>query len=145
MVTVQRAIQRVFSTVCLSVCLSVCVFLCSDDNDTKCSKLLKASLRGTSGPTLLILIVRKVISLLTLTGFSHFSGQVPLDCYVRLFQTYCSSHYGSVLWELNGRGFSSFCITWRRVLGIPYKTHTALLGPIIDSCHVSIVGETGAG
>ena len=27
----------------------------------------------------------------------------------------------------------------RRVLGIPYKTHTALLGPIIDSCHVSIV------
>ena len=30
-------------------CLSVCVFLCYDDNDTKCSKLLKASLRGTSG------------------------------------------------------------------------------------------------
>ena len=30
-------------------CLSVCVFLCSDDNDTKCSELLKASLRGTSG------------------------------------------------------------------------------------------------
>ena len=25
------------------------MFLCSDDNDTKCSKLLKASLRGTSG------------------------------------------------------------------------------------------------
>ena len=74
---------------------------------------------------------------------SHFSGQVPLDCYIRLFQTYCSSHYGSVLWQLNGRGFNSFCISWnkgvRRVLGIPYKTHTALLGPIIDSCHVSIV------
>ena len=30
----------------LSVCLCV---LCSDDNDTKCSKLLSASLRGTSG------------------------------------------------------------------------------------------------
>ena len=73
----------------------------------------------------------------------HFGGQVPLDCYVRLFQTYCSSHYGSVLWELNGRGFNSFCISWntdaRRVLGIPYTTHTALLGPIIDSSHVSIV------
>ena len=41
MVTVQRVIQTVFS--------NVCVFLCSDDNDTKCSKLLKASLRGTSG------------------------------------------------------------------------------------------------
>ena len=58
---------------------------------------------------------------------SYFSGQVPLDCYIRLFQTYCSSHYGSVLWQLNGRGFSSFCISWnkgvRRVLGIPYKTH----------------------
>ena len=74
---------------------------------------------------------------------SHFSGQVPLDCYLRLFQTYCSSHYGSVLWELNGIGFSSFCISWnkgvQRVIGIPFKTHTALLGPIIDSCHVSIV------
>ena len=74
---------------------------------------------------------------------SHFSGQVPLDCYLRLFQTYCSSHYGSVLWKLNGKGFSSFCISWnkgvRRVMGIPYKTHIALLGPIIDSCHVSIV------
>ena len=74
---------------------------------------------------------------------SHFSGQVPLDCYLRLFQTYCSSHYGSVLWELNGKGFSSFCISWnkdvRRVLGIPHTTHTALLGPTIDSCHVSIV------
>ena len=43
MVTVQRAIHTVFSTVCLSVC--------SDDNDTKCSKLLRASLRGTSGLT----------------------------------------------------------------------------------------------
>ena len=74
---------------------------------------------------------------------SHFSGQVPLECYLSLFQTYCSSHYGSVLWELNGKGFSSFCISWnkgvRRVIGIPYKTHTALLGPIIDSCHVYIV------
>ena len=74
---------------------------------------------------------------------SHFSGKVPLYCYIRLFQTYCSSHYGSVLWQLNGRGFSSFCISWnkgaRRVLDIPYKTHTALLVPIIDSCHVSIV------
>ena len=30
----------------MSVCLCV---LCSDDNDTKCSKLLRASLRGTSG------------------------------------------------------------------------------------------------
>ncbi len=44
---------------------------------------------------------------------------------------------------MNGKGFSSFCISWnkgvRRVIGIHYKTHTALLGPIIDSCHVSTV------
>ena len=74
---------------------------------------------------------------------SHFSCQVPQDCYLRLFQTYCSSYYGSVLWELNVIGISSFCISWnkgvRRVIGIPYKTHTALFGPIIDSCHVSTV------
>ena len=30
-------------------CLSVCLSVCSDDNDTKCSKLLRASLHGTSG------------------------------------------------------------------------------------------------
>ena len=30
------------------------MFLCSDDNDTKCSKLLKASLRGTSGSAAVI-------------------------------------------------------------------------------------------
>ena len=44
---------------------------------------------------------------------------------------------------MNDKGFSSFCISWnkgvRRVRGIPYKTHTALFGSIIDSCHVSIV------
>ena len=33
----------------LTVCLSVCVFLCSDDNDTKCQKLIRASLSGKSG------------------------------------------------------------------------------------------------
>ena len=29
--------------------------MCSDDNDTKCSKLLRASLRGTSGIVLIAL------------------------------------------------------------------------------------------
>ena len=44
---------------------------------------------------------------------------------------------------MKGKGFSSLCILWNKgvrcVIGIPYKTHTALLGPIIDSCHESIV------
>ena len=43
MVTVRERSIQCFQ---LSVCLCV---LCSDDNDTKCSKLLRASLRGTSG------------------------------------------------------------------------------------------------
>ena len=74
---------------------------------------------------------------------SHFSDKVPLDCYTRLFQTYCSSHYGSVLWELHDKGFNGFCVTWnkgvRRVLNVPSMTHTALLGPLINTCHISVI------
>ena len=34
-----------------------CLSVCSDDNDTKCSKLLRASLRGTSGLQTCIIII----------------------------------------------------------------------------------------
>ena len=72
----------------------------------------------------------------------HFSGKVPIDCYIRLFQTYCSSHYGSILWALHGKGFNDFCVTWnkgvRRILNVHYMTHTSLLGQLTDCCHISI-------
>ena len=72
----------------------------------------------------------------------NFSHNVPLNCYIRLFQAYCSNYYGSVLLELYGRGFKDFCVTWnkavRRVFNVPYTTHTILLGQLLNTCHVSM-------
>ena len=51
------------------------MFLCSDDNDTKCSKLLKASLRGKSGNkyaiavSYLCLIAYKNITIIKYTSY----------------------------------------------------------------------------
>ena len=72
----------------------------------------------------------------------HFRGKVPIDCYIRVFQSYCSTHYGSTLWALHDQGFNNFCVTWnkgvRRILNVSYMTHTALLGQLINTCHISI-------
>ena len=55
----------------------------------------------------------------------------------RLFQSCCSTHYGSILWPLHDRGFNDFCVTWnkgaRRMLNVSNMTHTALLGQIINT------------
>ena len=72
----------------------------------------------------------------------NFRGKVPIECYIRLFQSYCSTHYGSILWPLHDRGFNDFCVTWnkgvRRMLNLSNMTHTALLGQLINTCHISI-------
>ena len=65
----------------------------------------------------------------------NFRDKVPIECYIRLFQSYCSTHYGSIIWPLHDRGFNDFCVTWnkgiRRMLNISNMTHTALLGQLI--------------
>ena len=72
----------------------------------------------------------------------HFRGKVPIDCYIRLFQSYCSTHYSSTLWALHDKWFNDFCVTWnkgvRRILNVSYMTHTAFLGQLINTCHISI-------
>ena len=72
----------------------------------------------------------------------NFRDKVRIECYIRLFQSYCSTHYGSILWPLHDRGFNEFCVTWnkgvRRMLNVSNMTHTALLGEIINTCHISI-------
>ena len=72
----------------------------------------------------------------------NFRGKVHIECYIRLFQSYCSTHYGSILWPLHDRGFNDFCVTWnkgvRRMLNISNMTHTAFLGQIINTCHIPI-------
>ena len=43
---------------------------------------------------------------------------------------------------LHDRGFNDFCVTWnkgvRGMLNISNMTHTALLGQLINTCHISI-------
>ena len=62
-----------------------------------------------------------------------------LDVFVRnrLFQSYCSSFYGSVLWLLSTGGLEKLCTAWRKALRVvwrlPYRTHGDLL-PLISNC-----------
>ena len=42
----------------------------------------------------------------------NFRGKVPIECYIRLFQYYCSIHYDSIPWilidPLHDRRFSDY-------------------------------------
>ena len=52
----------------------------------------------------------------------------------RLFQSYCTSFYGSELWALSSKGLEVCCIAWRkggrRIFNMPYRTHFFLVGPL---------------
>ena len=43
---------------------------------------------------------KKVILLQVFNNWfvGNFRGKVPIECYIRLFQSYCSTHYGLILW-----------------------------------------------
>ena len=67
-------------------------------------------------------------------------GHLQPDVLINLFNTYCCSFYGSSLWHLHSSGFKSCLIAWnigaRKVLNIPYRAHTWMLGPLMNSIHV---------
>jgi len=50
---------------------------------------------------------------------------------LKLFKSFCSSMYGSELWNLNNNCTESFCTAWRkalrRVLHLPYNAHCFML------------------
>jgi len=52
----------------------------------------------------------------------------------RLFQAYCSSHYGSELWNLDCDKITEYCTTWRkglrRIWELPYKFRSDYLSAI---------------
>ena len=58
-----------------------------------------------------------------------------------LFKIYCSSFYGSQMWKINFLCFKNVCICWnkavRRIVNVPYTTHTWMLGPILNRTHIS--------
>ena len=59
----------------------------------------------------------------------------------KLFKIYCCSFYGSQMWKINSLYFKNVCICWnkavRRILNVPYTTHTWMLGPILNQTHIS--------
>ena len=52
----------------------------------------------------------------------------------KLFQSYCTSFYGSELWSLSSKGLEECCIAWRRgarrIFNMSYQTHSFLVGPL---------------
>jgi len=66
-------------------------------------------------------------------------GGVQTNILCKFLRSYCCSFYGSQLWDLNSKGFRSCCIQWnkavRKLFRLPYRTHTWLLGPLIDQPH----------
>ena len=68
-----------------------------------------------------------------LHNFSHCSYDVKFA----LIKSYCTSYYGSSLWNITDKLMSVFYVTWlkaiRKVFGLPYRTHCDLL-PVIAEC-----------
>ena len=52
----------------------------------------------------------------------------------KLFQSYCTSFYGSELRYLSSKGLAECCIAWRkgdrRIFNMSYQTHSFLVGPL---------------
>lgn len=67
-------------------------------------------------------------------------GGLQTHVLVKLFNSYCCSFYGSQMWTMNSPGFKRCCIQWnkavRRILNLPYRTHTWLLGPLMRQRHI---------
>jgi len=79
-------------------------------------------------------------------GSTHYVVKLMIYCVIlvkrqsivklQLTKIYCTSFYGSVLWDLDHPAINAFCATWRkslrRVSGVPYCTHSSLL-PVMSS------------
>ena len=68
-----------------------------------------------------------------LSDFKHISG----DLRVQIMQSYCSSFYGSQLWDLSNTCIDRLSISWRKsirkALHVPARTHSVYL-PLICEC-----------
>ena len=68
-----------------------------------------------------------------LSDFKHISG----DLRVQIMQSYCSSFYGSQLWDLYNTCIDRLSISWRKsirkALNVPARTHSVYL-PLICEC-----------
>ena len=72
-----------------------------------------------------------------MTNYSSLQPTVLIN----LFKSYYCSFYGSPLWKFNSTGFEKCCKTWntavRKLLPLPFKTHTWIVDPLIGQRHIS--------
>lgn len=63
----------------------------------------------------------------------YFQQCAPL-VKVKLLRSYCSDLYGCTLWDMSHSCVEDVCVAWRkgvrRALGLPNRTHSALLAPV---------------
>ena len=68
-------------------------------------------------------------------------GHLQIYVLCKLFKLYCCSFYGSQMWKINSLYFKNESICWnkavRRIVNVPYTTHTWMLGPILNQAHIS--------
>ena len=102
--------------------------------------------------TLLLYRLYRLHKLDTRSKISAFIGYVNkvkanfghLQMYVlcKLFKIYCCSFYGSQMWKINSLYIKNVCICWnkavRRIVNVPYTTHTWMLGPISDTYQYTV-------
>lgn len=73
-----------------------------------------------------------------LTRFGYCSTSIKSS----LFNTFCTSFYGCVLWKLDCVEIDRFYVTWRksvrRLLSLPYRTHCNLLPALMDVYPIDI-------
>ena len=72
-----------------------------------------------------------------------YFGKLDYSVKIKLLKSYCSSLYGSVLWDLSNPCIESVCSSWRRglrrIFGLPYNAHSSLL-PVL-SCSLPVIDE----
>ena len=69
-------------------------------------------------------------------------GQLNPHVFLRLVSTYCTSFYGSNLWDLSGPSSSKLWTTWNVLLktsfNLPYGTHRYFLNDIATQPHLQV-------
>ena len=67
-------------------------------------------------------------------------GHLHKDAICRLYKSYCCSFYGSQSWRIDSLYFLKVCTAWnkgvRRIVNVPYRTHTWMLGPLLNQSHL---------
>ena len=89
------------------------------------------------------IIQRRNVMATQINNVLCYFSQLDYFVKIKLLKTYCSSLYGSVLWDMSHSCIESVCIAWRRgirrAFGLPNNAHCSLLSPL--SCSFPLEDE----